>query len=362
MRRLCVPLISCLLVSACGGGGGGGGGGAPPPTTLYVRTSGNDANTGSSPDKALKTVVRAAGMLVPGMTVYVGPGHYKGRIDISGVKGSAQAPVQLIADSTGAHTTDPAGDVVLDADGDLFTLRLSGTPFATVDGFVIIGAQPGTNTTATGIHVRSTSPNVTIRNCQILDGGPADGIRVQNSTDVVIFNNLIVDNNRGIRIADGSQRARVLNNTIVDNRSTGVSIGGADSQGVAPTDATVRNNIIQDNRNNVSISVDDGPPSSRVGYSGNYNLSFVADLTDQTKAYRPSVLRGDNDVNEDALFIDTDHGDFHIDTNSPAVDAGTGALDPLLLNQLFQRSTALDGSVDVPPVDLGYHFAVETAS
>jgi len=355
MRRLCGLLVSCVLVSACGGGGGGGSQ-PPPSTTLYVRTSGSDTNTGSSPDRALKSVARAGALLAPGVTVYVGPGRYKGRVDVVGVDATSRAPIQLIADPTGTHTGDAAGDVILDADGELFALRLSNTPYVTIDGFVITGAQPGTNTSATAIHVRSTSPNAVIRNCVIIDGGPADGIRVQNSTDVLIFNNLIFDNNRGIRIADGSQRARIFNNTVVENRNSGISIGGASSNGVASTDATVRNNIIQDNRNNVSISVEDGPPSSRVGYAGNYNLAFVADLADQTKTYRPSVLRGDNDVNTDALFVDVDHGDFHLDADSPAVDAGTGALDPLLLNDLFQRSTALDGSVDSPPVDMGYHY------
>ena len=354
MRRLSGFLIlSCALLAACGSGGGGSS--SPPITTLYVRESGDDDATGTSPDRALKTAARAGQLLAPGVTVYVGPGRYEGRIDITGIDTTAAAPIRLIADTEGIQTGDAPGDVILDAGGDIFAVRVSNTSFVTIDGFIIVGAD-GTN--STGIQVRSTSTDVTIRNCVISNAGPADGIRVQNSNDIVVFNNLIFDNNRGVRIADGSQDAQIINNTIADNRAGGVSIGGANAQGVAATGATVRNNVIQDSRNNVSISVDDGPPSARPGYTGNFNLAFITDLDDQTKTYRPAVIRGDDDVNEDALFVDAENGDYHLADDSPARNQGTGAIDAALVNALLQRSTTADGALDTPPVDIGYHYPV----
>ena len=352
MRRCCdLFVLCCALLAACGGGGGGGGSAPPPTTTLYVRGSGNDDDLGTSPDQALKTVARAAQLLAPAVTVYVGPGHYDGQVDVSGVDSTAQAPIQLIADSEGAHTGDAPGDVILDAGGDLFAVRLSSTSYVTIDGFTITGA---TGTDSSGIQVRSGSSNVTIRNCVISNAsGPAYGIRVQNSNDVMIFNNLLFDNNIGIRIA-GSQGARILNNSVVDNNNTGISIAALSN--VPATGATLRNNIVQDSRNNVNILVDDGPPSSRPGYSGDFDLSFASPLADQTKTYRPAVIRGNNDVNEDALFVDTDNGDFHLAANSPAINAGTGTIDADLLAELFQRSTTADGAADTPPVDMGYHY------
>ncbi len=352
MRRLCgLLIVSCFLLAACGSGGSGGS--SPPPiTTLYVRASGDDDASGTSPDEALKTVARAGQFLDPGVTVYVGPGSYEGGIDIANVEATESAPIRLLADPQGARTGDAPGEVILDADGDTFAVRVSNTPFVTVDGFSITGAADDSS----GIIVRSTSANVTIRNCVISNGGPADGIRLQNSNDALVFNNLIFDNDRGIRIQNGSQGAQIINNTIADNRRGGVSITGANAGGVASTDATVRNNVIQNSRNNVSISVDDGPPSSLPGYEGNFNLAFVQDLADPLNTYRPEDIRGDDDVNEDALFIDAENGDYHLADDSPARDQGTGALDPLLLNELFQRSTTADGAVDAPPVDMGYHY------
>lgn len=353
MRRCCgLSVLLCVLFAACGGGGGGGGGLPPPLTTLYVRDSGNDDDIGTSPDQALKTVARAGQLLAPAVTVYVGPGHYMGRIDITGIATTKAAPIQLIADPQGAHTGDTPGDVILDAGGDLFVLRASNTSFVTIDGFTIIGAS---GTDSNGIQLRSTSSNATIRNCVISNSGPAYGIRVQNSDDVLIFDNLLFDNNVGIRIA-ASQRARIINNSVVDNTNTGISIAAL--SGVAATGATLRNNIIQDSNNNVSILVDDGPPSSRPGYSGNFDLAFASPLADQTKTYHPAVIRGSNDVNEDALFVDSDHGDFHLAANSPAINAGTGTIDAALLTALLQRSTTADGTVDTPPVDMGYHYPV----
>src|SRR5262249_883654 len=199
------------------------------------------------------------------------------------------APVRLIADVDGSHTGDAPGEVVVDGDGDVAAIRVTKTPFVTIDGFIITGA----GNDQTGIQIRSTSTNATVRNCVITNGGPADGIRVQSSDDALIFNNLFFDNKIGIRIA-GSMGVRIINNTVVLNSGTGVSV--ATSNGVASVNTTLRNNIIQESKNNVSLAVDNGPPDSRVGFDGNYDLAFAPDLGDQTKTYRPAVLQGAQDI------------------------------------------------------------------
>jgi parallel beta-helix repeat protein len=350
-------LLLSIIATGCGGGGGGGGnGGGPPPpiTTLYVRRAGNDDNTGTTPDAALATVARAAQLLAAGVTVYVGPGTYKGAVDVSGLRTTKDHPAMLIADAVGAQTGDAPGEVVIDGNRNAFAVRVSNSPFVTLDGFTITGA---TGDKSTLVQVRGSSDHFDIRNCTLRDGGAAtDGIRIQGSDDALVFDNLVAGNNRGIRIADGAQRARVFNNTVVNNLGSGISIGGADGNQVASTDASVRNNIVQNSRNHLSIQVQDDPPSSRPGYAGNYNLAFAADLADQKKTYQPTVIRGDKDVNSDAQFVDAENGDFHLAGDSPAINAGAGTLDASLVKVLTERSTMADGSLDKPPVDLGYHF------
>lgn len=356
MRRLYGLLIStCALFAACGGGGGGGSGGGgsnpPGPVTLYVRESGDDDNPGTSTDRALQTIVRAAQLLGPGDTVIVGPGHYNGRIEIERVETTSAAQVELIADPFGELTGDEPGEVVIDAEGQGAAVRIASTPFVTIDGFTITGAD------STGIRIFGVSTDATIRNCVINNGGPADGITVENSNDPLIFNNLIFDNGQGI-VIDGSQGARIINNTVVDNRNSGISIGGENPSGIASTDATVLNNVIQDSRNNVSIQVQDGPPTSRDGYVGDFNLAFVSDLGDQTKTYRPTVIFGENDINEDAQFVDFGNDDYRLGADSPAIDAGTNDIDSELRVILSDRTTRANDELDGGAVDLGYHFLV----
>jgi len=323
---------------------------------LYVRASGNDANLGTSADQALRSLGQAAKMLTPGTTVYVGPGRYTGRVNISGVPGTASAPVQLVADSKGSKTGDRPGQVTIDAGGDVAALVLTKTPYLTLQGFLITGAQPQVSpaASATELNIRSSSNHVTIRNCLIGGNDSTDGIRLDGSTDVVIFDNLNFEVNRGLAITGDAARADIINNTIVTTQRVGILF--KQKSGLAPTDATVLNNIIQDNANKLAVSVDTGPPSSQVGYVGNFNLVFESELPDQMRAYSPVTIHGTKDVNDDAQFVNLAQGDVHLEPTSPAIDAGTRSIDGALLSALFAGSTSSDGGVDRTPIDIGYHY------
>jgi parallel beta-helix repeat protein len=332
-------------------------GGSSEPQTLYVRESGNDDNPGTSPDAALRTMTRVAQMLRPGTTVHVGPGEYVGRIAISGVAGTAALPVEILADEDGSETGDAPGAVTLDAGGATAALVITRSPFLTIDGFVIRGALPQTTperVAATGIGLRTESDDVTIRNCVIVNDGSSDGIRVDASNRVLVFNNLLFQNDRGILITGDSQGTRVINNTIAVHQRNGIAV--TQRAGVAPSDTEVVNNVIQGNENNLAISVDEGPPSSVPGYSGDFNLAFEPGLEDQSTIYRPAEVRGEADVNADALFVNAEQGDVHLDPASPAIDAGTDTIGPALVNALRQRGTEPDGAADVGAVDMGYHY------
>jgi parallel beta-helix repeat protein len=368
MRPSFSLISGVLLLAACGGGGGSGGGNPPSgeAETFYVNPTGSDDNDGLAPDRPFRTLVRAVDGLLAGDVVYVAPGTYPllpsapGEpqptevAEIRDIAGTAAQPVSIIADITGEKTGTDPGDVVVDANNVSIGLRVSRSTHIIIDGVRIIRAK-GNN--GAGIQVRSNSDDAIVRNCVITGG--ADGIRVENSNDPLIFNNLIYGNdNRGIRISNGSVRARIINNTIVDNRNRGIAIGGANAANVAPTGASLRNNIIQDN-SNVSISIESGPPSALVGYSGNFNLVFYPGLADQTKTYRPTTIVGANDVNVDAEFVDVNHGALHLLPSSPAIDAGTGNIGDALLATLFDRATTADGAPDHPPVDMGYHYPAQ---
>ena len=414
MRRLCDLVLFSLLLAGCSGGGSGespsptptagnGGGtrtpthgsagatrtptrsggptstathipptrtptvpgpiGTPTPTPipmqaqiLYVRVSGDDANPGTSADQALKTLGQAAEMLVPGTTVYVGPGRYRGRVDVSGVPGTASAPVKFVADRKGAKTGDRPGQVTIDAGGSTAALVLTRSPYLTIQGFLITGALPQVSpaASATEVNVRSASNHATIRDCLIGGSDSTDAIRVDGSSDVVVFNNLLFDVNRGLAITGDALNTDIINNTIIGTQRAAILL--KQKGGLAPTDATVLNNIIQDNRNKLGIDVDTGPPSSLPGYVGNFNLVFEPAASDQTRAYSPVTIHGTRDLNVDAQFENAAQQDVHLQPTSPAIDAGTRSIDGALLSTLFAGSTTRDGNIDKTPIDLGYHY------
>ncbi len=361
--RLILLVGSALLAASCGGGGGGGGGGGSRSDTLYVRaTEGSDANLGTSPDDAFQTIGRATGLSTDGDTIVVGPGVY-GVVDIDNVAGTESNPVIIRADPTGAATGDLPGPVIVDANEGSFGFRLSRSTFIVIDGFEITGA---TGANGAGIHARSVSSNLEVRNCIVRDN--RDGIRVQASDDCLLFNNLIINNsNNGVRIADGSDGVRLVNNTIADTANVGIRVG---EEGLASTDTFLRSNIIQENSDrNILVITGTTPPSSLDGYNGNFNLVFTERFDDrQSDGYRPITIIGPDDINQAAVFSGGPHedrdvpDDYHlVQDASPAIDAGAPDIPDDLADDvagLADRTTSEDGAPDQGTIDLGYHFRI----
>ncbi len=347
--RFVALAVLASLLAACGGGGSP----ASRADTFFVRsTRGNDADLGTSPATALRTIQAALDRSTDGDTIVVGPGIYKEALTIT-TSGTASQPIILLADPSGALTGDSAASVTVDAatTGEFAAFHIRNTAFIIVDGFRVTGAS-GNN--AAGIVIRNGSRQITIRNCEVT-ANDGDGIRVQDSADVLLFNNLVYDNSaRGIALVGtvtGVQRSLVINNTVVANMRRGIEIGTSTR---ASRDAFLRNNVVQDNTPE-NIRVATGPPSSLDGYNAQYNLVFPP-------TYNPPTLPRSNDLNVDAALT----AGFRLSPGSPAVDAGTTDLSampsggPLVnLSDLRVRSAVAGSSGDDGPIDLGYHFPVD---
>jgi parallel beta-helix repeat protein len=182
--------VFCIAAaaSACGGSGSTAPTTSPPPNPLYVSaTTGSDTNLGDQAHP-LKSVSRATQLALSGYQIFVGPGTYGGGVTTVS-KGTAQQGLHIIADPSGAQTGDQvhAGPVVIDATGLAEGFQLNNSPGSLIDGFTII------NATDAGIVLKSSSDNFIIQNCIIHDN-PGDGIRVQDSASVLVFNNLVYSN------------------------------------------------------------------------------------------------------------------------------------------------------------------------
>ena len=355
-RDAFLAVCTAVILAGCGGGGSNSGHSGPSSPQLAVATktkAGGAATPTPPPGKATPTlavvptdtptpgppvlVVHPGDVVLPiirsapsGSIVAFAAGTYAGfTVQASDVQGS----ITLLADVTGRLTDGGALPVTIAAgNGAAAALEISGVSGLVVDGFTV---QGGGEEALLVIN----SPQTTVQNCTVQDSA-GDGLFVEGSDQAVVLDNLVVGNRRaGIRVY-GSNELQAINNTVYGNHDNGVSVGSAQEP---DSSVTVVNNIINANQPS-GIVVD----ASTLDYSGNFNLN--------SDGYGPDTPSGPNDIALDPLFIDPQSGDFHLSDNSPAVDTGSSGIDADAVILLEQRTTRVDGSADLPPLDLGFHY------
>ena len=283
------------------------------------------------------SIADAARAAPPGSTIVVAPGLYA-PVDLTG--GNLQGPITLVADVSGLQTDSPAAAVTINVRGSSAGIHLSGQGNVTLDGFTVRGAA------SAGVLVEQ-SDGVTVQNCTVT-GSRGDGMLFTGSSSSLALDNLIFGNSgSGIEVR-GSNDVRLINNTLYQNQNAGIAVGDA----ADPSSAImVRNNIV--NLNTPTGLVAD--PSTD-GYDADYTLN--------TDGYGADTPAGFHDVIgniANPLFIAPAREDFHLanglsGSQSPAVNAGDPAIEADIADALDRRTTQTDGSVDTPPVDLGYHY------
>lgn len=176
-------------------------------------------------------------------------------------------------------------------------------------------------------HVTATVDGNVIVNNGASSGG---GIATDDSA-VTVTNNIIASNygpdGDGIIVWDGSGVAdvRVINNTIISNTADGVCVGGGT--------VLVRNNILYGN-----------------GGAGICKYEPGATVTSDHNAFwnngwdYANVTPGTGDISADPLFVDAAGGDYHLQADSPCIDAGTPTGAP---------STDIEGTLRDAVPDIG---------
>jgi len=128
-----------------------------PLRILYVSSTGNNDNTGLSPDQALRTLVKAARLVKPGDLVLVSGGTYREHVDLS-IPGTPECPIvwRAVSGETALLTYGNRPTGWKRADGTRFTWSASYegvasvvwedrtvTPYVGVDEFVTVDEIPG---------------------------------------------------------------------------------------------------------------------------------------------------------------------------------------------------------------------------
>ena len=345
------------------------------PNSYYVRASGSDANSGDAPLEAWRTLGHAIGQLGPGDTLYVGAGVYDA-IDV-GVAATASQPLVLHADREGVFAGDP-GDVVVDAGGGAYGLRLTDAAHVTLRGFTVTGAAPGV-APGGGIWLAAgTGANTScrVRECWIsendrglhvesaadlaLEGNRvsqnvAEGVLLGVTADVSMFHNLVYANGApGLTLDAVSTNLSVALNTYYGNAGDQVF------ERVVGSTGDIQNNVLSEGgadaislRAGTSIMLASNLSWSHQGAEA--PASLIADPRFLDPAGPDGILGGAGAADDDFRFA----------VGSAAFDAGDrNARDFFLTGMrpaaaLTSQSGGLrDGEAsDQPTLNLGFHYA-----
>lgn len=179
----------------------------------FVRSSGEDANSGRSPEEAWASVEHAADQLEAGDIVYVGAGTYVGEIRPRH-SGTVADPIRYIADLNGTHTGD-AGTVTLVTQTQ-YVIRVDRRDHLQFDGFDIAEGHRGMRVDRSG--------GILIRHCTIR-GNSGDGLRGERSS--IELEQVVVHSNGGIGIDIGrDSEIKAIDLTVQNNGSHGVRMRG----------------------------------------------------------------------------------------------------------------------------------------
>lgn len=328
MKRLLLFLLLCVPAFA---------------TNYYVRTDGSDSNNGlaNSSGGAFLTINRCGAVMAAGDTCHVQDGTYTTAVSVS-LSGTSGARVRYVSDNKWGAKISTTGSSVsfynsgdyVDIDGFDITgnsnhgILNDGGNVRALNNFVHDIAVPNETCTNGGAGIdhgnylktnNDTIGNVIVRIGDIAASANkcAHGIYHANNGGK-IQNNIVGRtgnlNAVGIQMYHASTNVIVTNNTLFNN-NVAILIG-ASTAGVTNDNTYVANNIMY---SNTRALVETGPTGTNNVYTNNLMNSNGTDLQLQNGLTATNTVTGaPSFVN----YVSTGSGDYHIQSGSPAKDAG----------------------------------------
>jgi parallel beta-helix repeat protein len=314
---------------------------------IYVDVSNTSGNEDGSQEYPFNTIMEGINAAYDGDTVLVSAGTYYENVVM-------KAGVDLIGVGANMVTIDAGGS------GNV----IEGADRCTIDGFTITNSGPDyscsgidcpdlctmliSNNIVTGctngIYCRQSSSiisNNVISNNGNPNNATSDFAICCNDSSLTISNNLILDN---LEVAiytcwSRSDSALILNNTIANNIYD-------DAVWCYESSPTIKNNIIVGNNRGIVAIYSSFP---KISYNNVWN-----NIGEDYNAQTGSICEpGTGDISADSMFVDATNSDYHLQYNSPCIDAGTNT--PELPFYDFEGDLRiLDGNNDgTTVVDMG---------
>src|SRR5713101_8814116 len=261
-------------------------------TDLYVSTTGSDSNAGTQ-TSPFKTILAASLAAQPGTTVHVAPGTYDGGFTTT-TSGTAASPIHYVSDTPGGAKIVPGLNSTYDMGWD------NRGAYVAIDGFEVDGTNNSGTQWRLGIYTTGSYSVIEHNNVHNIagsitssGGAGIEGDSYYGGSHIDLIGNVVHDigptsggntiqgiyenasgnvtNNLeyraagwGIALWHDANHVNIVNNTVLNNSSGGITVVGGDLINTAPTDdyTVVANNIVANNR----IGIDE------YGVTGTHNV------------------------------------------------------------------------------------------
>ena len=230
-------------------------------------------------------------------------------------------------------------------------ISLSGSS-ATIVGNIFVSNSEGSGGFGAGIGGNGSSPDIeqNVFQNNSCDSQYTSGVvSFVNLSSPTVANNLFINNScRAIdmTLPQGSA-PQVINNTIVGN-PVGIRVDAR----IPTAQQIFENNVVVNNT--IGLQVDFNSPGNEPTWKNNLvfgNGTNYSGISDETGS--------SGNISVDPVFVNTTGADFHLQANSPAIDAGDNAAPSLSVKDFDGNDRILDGNGDcIATVDMGaYEFA-----